>query len=1076
MTSDYEAIRVDNLRRYGTDVGVYGDMLLRDRYDDRTHFLFELLQNAEDAYTRREDNPPQASVRFNLEPTSLDVRHFGVEFTELDVRGVCGIGQSTKDSQEIGKFGIGFKSVYAYTERPEIRSGDEAFAIEDYVLPHACEPAALAPRETSICLPFRSDVPGAGDEILAALKDLGSSALLFLRRIKEISWDAGGTHSGDFLRDEDHLDDFASIVTIIGQDSERPGDTDEEWLLFRRRAGGSEKELFVEVAFAVDRSDRAADWQIRQRSQSRLSVFFPTAVDTHCGVAIQGPYETTPSRDNVKRADPWNHALVAQTATVIVDALRWLRDAGRLTPAVLQCLPIRSDAYEGEGGRLFAPLYQAVLDAIRSEPLLPTYDGGFVAAEGAVIGTRDLRALLSRDQLSQLLGSESAWLSEGITEDRTADLYNYLTRAADVRALTPEFLIPRLTREFLEEQDDDWVRALYEFLVGLSLGRTRLESRPLVRLADGSQVPAVINGEPAAYLLGDDSTITGFPLVKREVVLTEASRRFVQEKLGLTEPDPVEDVIRHVLPKYRPRAIDATDYEEDLRRICHAASSDSTSRRARLIEALGTSYFVRAIDLGTDKNYFAQPGQVYLPTQRIRTLLAGVTNVLVLDDSIEALAGEEVRKIVREAGALDYLRPIERRNMLSRDEMSALSDLSGMPRSSTAKDVVVDWDIAGLDGLLDLLPTLDVEEQSERSALLWEALRDLEHNRSQGVFSATYRWSYYGNYSTDFAPRFLGQLTDRLWVFSDGGLHVPDSVEFEATGWREHPFLQSKIRFKPPIIDELAVQAGFEPEMLDLLKLRGIRTLDDLRQLLPDEPETELAEADAAPVEPIQPDPTTAGDQDGDESNSDGDSDVDSSEASSSTSLGTRDLLHWDTEGEATMEPVGHEHSSTPVGGGSGGRREQRNRARGTRTAFHSFVGVWHDDVDADADSATYEERMALEDAAIDLILSQEPDLVRMPPGNPGYDLEERDRAGNLLRVVEVKALRVSFDERPAAISSTQFEAAQKYGTQFWLYIVERAGEPDARIIRIHDPIAQASHFSFDKGWAQVAVEGLAEA
>lgn len=62
------------------------------------------------------------------------------------------------------------------------------------------------------------------------------------------------------------------------------------------------------------------------------------------------------------------------------------------------------------------------------------------------------------------------------------------------------------------------------------------------------------------------------------------------------------------------------------------------------------------------------------------------------------------------------------------------------------------------------------------------------------------------------------------------------------------------------------------------------------------------------------------------------------------------------------------------------------------------------------------------------------------------------------------------------SISSTQFEAAQKYGTQFWLYIVERAGEPDARIIRIHDPIAQASHFSFDKGWAQVAVEGLAEA
>ena len=1072
MTSDYEAIRVDNLRRYGTDVGVYGKTLLEDRYDDRTHFLFELLQNAEDAYARRDDDPLQASVRFILQPTMLDVRHFGVEFTERDVRGVCGIGQSTKDPQEIGKFGIGFKSVYAYTERPEIRSGDEAFAIEDYVLPHTCEPAPLARHETSICLPFRSDVPGAGEEILAALKDLGSSALLFLRRIKEISWDAGGTHSGDFLRDEDHLDDFATIVTIIGQDSERPSDTDEDWLLFRRRAEGSERDLFVEVAFALDRSDPAADWRIRQRSQSRLTVFVPTAVDTHCGVAIQGPYDTTPSRDNVKRSDPWNQALVTQTATVIVDALRWLRDAGKLTPAVLQCLPIRSDAYEGDGGRLFAPLYQAVLEAIRSEPLLPTHDGGFVAAEGAVIGTRDLRALLSRGQLSHLLGSESAWLSEGITEDRTADLYNYLTRAAEVRALTPEFLIPRLTREFLEEQDDDWVRSLYEFLGGLSLGRTRLESRPLVRLADGSHLPAVVNGKVAAYLPGD-STITGFPLVKREVVLTEESRRFVQEKLGLTEPDPVEDVIRHVLPKYRREDIDATEYEEDLQRICHAASSDSTSRRARLIEALGTAYFVRAVDLGTDKNYFAQPGQVYLPTQRIRTLFAGVTAVLVLDDSTDALAGEDVRKLIREAGALDYLRPMERRNRLSREEMAALSDLSGLPRSSGAKDVVVDWDIAGLDGILEVLPTLPESEQSERSALLWEALRDLEHNRSQGVFSATYRWSYYGNHSTEFTPRFLEQLANVPWVYVDGGLHVPDSVMFEDTGWREHPFLQSKIRFKPPIIDELALHAGFEPEMLDLLKLRGIRTVDDLRQLLPDEPEEAPEEADAAPSEPAHADPTEAGDEDDDQSDSEGGPDVDSTEADSSTSLGTRDLLHWDTEDEAAMEPVGSEHSSTRTGGGSGASRKQRNRVRGTRTIFHSFVGVWHDDVDADPDSAIYEERMALEDAAIGLILRQEPDLVRMPAGNPGYDLEERDRAGKLLRVVEVKALRVPFDERPAAISSAQFEAAQRLGAQFWLYIVERAGQPDAKVIRIHDPIAQASYFSFDKGWTQVATQGL---
>ena len=53
MPSDYLAIRQENERRYGTDIGRIGPLLLAHRYDDRTHFIFELLQNAEDALARR---------------------------------------------------------------------------------------------------------------------------------------------------------------------------------------------------------------------------------------------------------------------------------------------------------------------------------------------------------------------------------------------------------------------------------------------------------------------------------------------------------------------------------------------------------------------------------------------------------------------------------------------------------------------------------------------------------------------------------------------------------------------------------------------------------------------------------------------------------------------------------------------------------------------------------------------------------------------------------------------------------------------------------------------------------------
>ena len=49
----------------------------------------------------------------------------GCIFDDRDVRGVCGVGEGTKadDLTKIGKFGIGFRAVYAYTSMPEVPFG-----------------------------------------------------------------------------------------------------------------------------------------------------------------------------------------------------------------------------------------------------------------------------------------------------------------------------------------------------------------------------------------------------------------------------------------------------------------------------------------------------------------------------------------------------------------------------------------------------------------------------------------------------------------------------------------------------------------------------------------------------------------------------------------------------------------------------------------------------------------------------------------------------------------------------------------------------------------------------------------
>ena len=98
MDIDYKAIKEENLRKYGTDIGRIGDMLLANRYDDRTHFIYEILQNAEDALKKRGGWEDSRAVEFSVSSNTLKISHFGKPFDEADVRGICGSERALKNS------------------------------------------------------------------------------------------------------------------------------------------------------------------------------------------------------------------------------------------------------------------------------------------------------------------------------------------------------------------------------------------------------------------------------------------------------------------------------------------------------------------------------------------------------------------------------------------------------------------------------------------------------------------------------------------------------------------------------------------------------------------------------------------------------------------------------------------------------------------------------------------------------------------------------------------------------------------------------------------------------------------
>ena len=1079
MALDYDSIRADNKRRYGTDIGRIGPILLADRYDDRTHFIFELLQNAEDALARRNGWKGPRAVKFALSDSSLQVSHFGMPFNEADVRGICGIAESTKSLTAIGRFGIGFKSVYAFTDRPEVHSGTEDFAIESFVWPIEVPTMDRNPDETVFVLPLRAGDPVAAGEIAAGLQRLGPRILLFLREIEEISWSIESGASGLYLRSKpERIGETACKTVLIAEAHGIKEVIEESWIVFFREVHtkNGRSAGHAEIAFALRKQDNSDKLSIRAISDSPLVVFFPTVLSTHLGFLVQGPYRTTPSRDNVPRSDPWNQYLVRETAQLLTDALRELRDLDILDTSALRSLPLDRSKFGIDS--MFSPFFEAVSKVLSAEPLLPSFHGGYVAARHAKLArTQELRELFSPAQLGTLYedGGELAWLSADITQDRTPDLRQYLMRELGIAEVTPETILPKLGKAFLENQPDDWINLLYEFLLGQPVLMRRLVDVPVIRLEDGSHVTAKENGQPKAFL--PSAIPTGFPTVRRAVCSTSEARKFL-ESLGLTEPDPVDDVIWNVLPRYAGPEVDVREevYDPDIRRILTAFATDSKVQREKLVTALRETTFVVVIDAGDGSKWVSKPGEVYLATQRLKELFDAVGGIFLVDDSYPCLKGEDVRELLEASGATRYLQPVSIKPEFTWEECQEMRRSAGCENSSRG-ETFDDWTLRGLDELLATLPTCDAAKAAKKAELLWEALRDMEERRGTTTFSGTYWWSYHYQRSYQFDATFVRKLNEVAWVpDSKGLLQPPGYLIFEDTGWKPFPFLLTKIRFKPPVIESLAREAGFEPGVLDLLKKLGLTSEAELRARLgimephPKEIkiEEQLTTEEALHQLGITGKPTPLPE--------DISKDI-PFELSRQGDFGTgRKTSDWGGSSEAMRERLGHDVGETESSS-FGEKRSVSSRDGGGQRTFVSYVGVHPDDEEPDPDGLSQEQRLVLEEKAIEIIVGRERHLQRTPKNNPGFDLFESGAGGRPIKWIEVKAMKGDLHGRPVGLSHTQFECAREHGDAYWLYVVEYAGEQErARVVRIQDPAGKAKTFTFDRGWFAVAeIDGPAE-
>lgn len=837
MPSNYEKITEENTKKYGTDIGRFGPTLLANLYSNRTHFVYELLQNAEDAKASK--------VVFCLFKDRLEVHHNGRPFNEADVRGICGLVEGTKkeDLTQIGKFGIGFKSVYALTRTPKIYSKDEAFCVENYVHPYGIEKTNVKDNETLFVFPFDHEEVSpeeAFKDISERLRNLGSQTLLFLNNINEIDWNIDGidgVESGSYIRDIKIQEGHLRRVFIVSQTGSQEDETDEEWLIFARPVKADDStvsNLKVEVAFKIGIKGEKETIVPVPVCDSPLVVFFPTEKETHLKFLIQGPYRTTPSRDNIPKDNKWNNKLIHETALLIADTIPRIKALDFLTTSFLTVLPISRENFPED--HMFRPVFNAVLSKLKSdEELLPAEEGGYVSAKQAFLARgQDLISLLGTEQLSLLFEKRDCkWLDSNITQDKAPELKRYLTSELGIEEVDPEKFANKFTEGFIKEQGDEWIVKFYAFLKDHNAlwdnywhhsyrPYTRpgpIRNKPFIRLEDNSHVPPFDNsGKPRAYLSGGSGSL--FPTVKKIIAEDNQAREFLK-KLGLTEPDNIAEIIEFILPKYRKDNITVSDEEniKDVKTVAEAIETAPPNKKQTFIEELKELRFLIAVNAKTRQRCWCRPWRIYFTklyteVEDIEIYFEGNPDAYFLDEMYKCFKKEQLLQL----GCFGEIQ-VENSEPYYIDEWGRHEE--GLDGFNPHCEVI------GLKHALESITP-------EKALIIWKTMKQY-HKCIYGILKSSSRQDYVGATKKEM-PSIMGKLVrEREWLpDKKGDFHKPsDLLLSDLPDNFEKESLEARY-----VIEKLGIKKDIEQEYLSQIPEEKRKKIEFANTLTEDEIES----------------------------------------------------------------------------------------------------------------------------------------------------------------------------------------------------------------------------------------------
>lgn len=402
-TTELEYIRQDIEKsmntRLGKDFKNVIDKITTQIFTEKSHFIMEITQNAEDAI--RQKNINDGKIIFYLSSERIKVEHNGLPFDNKDVDSICGV-RSKKDPADnfIGYMGIGFKSVFSITNKAQIFSSNYKFKFDKdecppelpwFIYPlEAKPPERLNNEMTTFIFPFKTR-EDTYQKTKEELEKFGIHLLIFLNWIKniEIHFEEEGQTKKVLLEKLPTKDEIMRIsegriikeFKTFSKELDVPPEISEDSDTIKSNRDKIKKRLVI-IAFPLGDNRELERWE--QKSKSVYSFLPLENARSGYPFIIQADFIVEPGRRNIDYNVQWNHWLIKEIEKLVEDAISSFQENKNWRKNYLMLFKVESKSDDKVFENLFKPNLIDPLEEFLDEPKVPDIENNLIPINKAV--------------------------------------------------------------------------------------------------------------------------------------------------------------------------------------------------------------------------------------------------------------------------------------------------------------------------------------------------------------------------------------------------------------------------------------------------------------------------------------------------------------------------------------------------------------------------------------------------------------------------------------------------------------------------------------------------------------------